>query len=1168
MTGAEEKGSLTETFLPRTLIARARFQGYQVRFFETVAVPEDLLESIRLEDIEEEILKAFSQWRIDFPSVGFDFTLTEKQRQIISVLEKILTRGRITLPSPKVEKDLREIFKSPKIESPLSFIEPLVIRGYKKTHQKTLWLDSKEENIFYEDILPKFLGENYEQFVLPQVEILSLLPQNLNMNTTGHQRVDFAIFHPRLKEKIIVEIDGEQHKEHIESDRERDRTLQEYGYTVIRIQASEIQKKSGLQLLLLSSKLSAIERMPYFPNNEIFKFINSIKIAHQIQIALLQAIQSGFLSLEDKSLWHIVADLDELGIFDKKEALAILNESVYDFVELLKNLSKLYSVKLNIEEPVCNLLSEYTKSESASAICISFSDKSATGLPTFYVQNIYFPFHIANLSFSTEPARGLEKPEEKDLEYFLQYLFRKPYFWEGQYEGIARALQGKDTLLLLPTGAGKSLVYQLASLLLPGRTVVIDPLISLMEDQIDNLAMIGIDRCIAITSQISDPQDRSRILQLFGQGEYLFAFVAPERFQTIEFRDSLRTLTVHTPIALIVVDEAHCVSEWGHDFRTAYLNIGRTSRTYCKSEGYVPPLIALTGTASRAVLKDVKRELQIEDFDAVITPKSFDRPELKFHIIFATSQEKITRLKGYLGQKLPSLFNTTTHNFYQIKGKETYSGLVFCPHVDGDYGVVSVAEEIRKDLRISTDIYSGKEPKNWEPDKYLFHKNRVTKAFKRNKIPLLVCTKAFGMGIDKPNIRYTIHLGIPPSIESFYQEAGRAGRDRRTAHCCIIVSVDDPKRVKKLLDPNTKVEEIDEIVRKLRWEENDDITRALYLHTNSFRGIGKEKQDIEEVLRHLGDISNKREQPITLSNLERNIVEKALHRLLLIGVVSDYTIDYSKDEFTVILSGASKEEMIEAYGKYVASYLDNRSQVEKEKASKLLHLPIFEFIMGMVDLLLHFIYEVIERGRRSALYEMLLACTDSSSTDKDFRQRILRYLQETEYSKRLEEIINDKEAGIKKCMHIINNEVNSPNEAAELRGEVSRYLESYPDHPALLMLRSLSEIFSKDKNREVTKQNFIASISFAQTNYGLSDDIVFDFSAWAISKIADQDKELAEELILELFQLTKSSKRFLARTLIEKLPIELAEIPAWFLLARLQEMSSDLILEKREDNGN
>jgi ssDNA-binding Zn-finger/Zn-ribbon topoisomerase 1 len=222
----KEKRSLTETFFPRTLIARERLQNYRVRFFETVAVSEDLLEKLAFEYIEEEILKAFSQWKIDFPVEESKFTLNERQCQIISVLEKILLRGRIMLPSPQLEVEFKEIFlKTSKTESSLSLIESLVLKGYQKS-QKYLWLDSKEENIFYEDILSKFLGENYKQFVLPQVELSSLLPPNVN--TTGRQRADFAIFHPRLEEKIIVEIDGEQHKGHIESDKERDRALQEY----------------------------------------------------------------------------------------------------------------------------------------------------------------------------------------------------------------------------------------------------------------------------------------------------------------------------------------------------------------------------------------------------------------------------------------------------------------------------------------------------------------------------------------------------------------------------------------------------------------------------------------------------------------------------------------------------------------------------------------------------------------------------------------------------------------------------------------------------------------------------------------------------------------------------------------------------------------------------
>ncbi|MEJ5230351.1 MAG: RecQ family ATP-dependent DNA helicase, partial [Pseudothermotoga sp.] len=1075
---------------------------------------------------------------------------------------------RITMLSPQLEADLEQFFNVQEAEISFSSVRDSVIQGCRKVH-KPLWFDSEEERIFHDEILPKLLGENYDRFVLPQVHLSSLIPFEPDTDLSLYGRVDFALFVPWLEERFVIEIDGEHHKSHGMSDWQRDKVLQEHGYTVVRVGAQEIRNRSGGQLSFLSSKLSKAKEIvsQNAKAHNVLKFINAVKIAHQIQIVLLQALQSGFLDFDEKTSWQIVTDLNEIGLFDNEEAFVVLQRAVEDFEELLHRLSNLYSVDFKMQKSLCTLLSEFSRRQSEHALYISFSHKTVSELPTFFVQNIYVPFHIANSSSSVSPAiGGLKEPKEEDLQYFLRYLFRKPYFWEGQYEGISRALQGKDVLLLLPTGGGKSLVYQLASMLLPGRTVVIDPIISLMEDQIDNLARIGIDRCVAITSQIVDPKDKSRVIQLFGQGEYLFAYVAPERFQTVEFRESLRTLTVHTPIALIVIDETHCVSEWGHDFRTAYLNIGRVSRQYCESHGYVPPLIALTGTASRAVLKDVQRELQIEDFDAIITPKSFDRKELKFHILYSKSQEKMATLKGYFKQ-LPSLFNSSFSSFYQTRGDETYSGLVFCPHVGGDFGITKVKEEIDKDLRIPNDIYSGKEPKFWSTDQYRSHKQRATRFFKRNKIPLLVCTKAFGMGIDKPNIRYTIHFGLPTSIESFYQEAGRAGRDRKIAHCCIIVSVDDLERAKRLLNPNTRVEEIDRVIREMNKEDNDDITRVFYFHINAFRGIDKEKEDVRTVLSKLSDVSKRSVKTILANECfyenrddqrsPREITEKALHRLLVIGVVSDYTINYAHDEFTVTVSGATKEEIIEAYGRYVASYLYSRRQVEVEKASRLLSFPHNQFVLGIVDLLLRFIYDVIERGRRRAFYEMVLACSNSP-TDEQFRQRILRYLESTEYSETLEEVINDQKAGLEKCKDLFGM-VCSFNEAAELRGQVSRYLESYPDHPSLLMLRSLSEVFSKDRNWEVVKQNFTASISSALENYGLSEKVVYEFASWALSVLAIRDRDYARELVVELLQ--KRPERLLARKLVEILPTELAEIPAWFLLTRLQQDCETLILK-------
>jgi len=594
------------------------------------------------------------------------------------------------------------------------------------------------------------------------------------------------------------------------------------------------------------------------------------------------------------------------------------------------------------------------------------------------------------------------------------------------------------------------------------------------------------------------------------------------------------------------------------------LNIGRTSRNYCKFNNTIPPLIGLTGTASRAVLKDVQRELQIDDFNAIITPQSFNRPELKFSVIHASSDEKMARMLGYLTKSLPDLFNATSAKFYGNNEENTYSGLLFCPHVNGDFGVVHISEEINHELGINSAPYSGGKPKNWGQGSHSEYKQKLARDYKRNMIPLLVCTNAFGMGIDKSNIRYTIHYNIPPSIEAFYQEAGRAGRNRKTAYCSIIISNDDPKRTEALLNENTSVEDISNAVKNI-WETSDDITRRLYFHTQAFRGISQEKRDIEEIIGKLGDISRSRKETVTIPEIildftrdiaqARTITEKALHRLLLVGIISDYTIDYNLNEFHVKLAGLSKEEIIETYGKYIAGYHQGRSDKEVAETTSLLHLSLVDFTIGIIDRLLHFIYDVIERGRRRALHEMLLTCSVSSK-DKDIRKRILQYLEETEYSKSLEELLSANEVGIKEAKDIIAS-LCSPNEAAELRGQVARYLGSIPDHPSLLILRSVSEALSRDRKKDVVIDNFIAAVASALTKYGVKRNILFDFISWTMLSIMRADNNLAKVLLQKLFE--NYPDRYFAKNIIQELPIDFLEVPAWYLLHELQKDCAQLI---------
>ncbi len=952
-------------FFPRAIKASSRRRDKKVRFVESTAVPASILEELNSGGFNERLLNALSQWRIDYPDRG-DSYLDEKTKQVLSVLEKILTRGRITLLSPALESKLLAGFGRG-VELKADSYFSVFLLGYERSSDPGDF-DRAEEAVFYGEVCPYILGRNFRQFVIPGISLSTLIDEESPPRVRELQRVDFALFHPLIWNPLAVEIEG---RTPIDEEKKHEALLRA-GYQVLRIKAEDLMEMDADDIAEKYSMLGEIKGMlagVSRPSPGLARLAYAFKFAHELQFALLTGLLEGLLTTGEDREWLIYTDLHRTGLFDEDEAAFLTEETIADFRETLARLLNIYSLKGPVPPIRSELLFDERIGFSENTIFVSFTGMESPGLPTIELSDVYFPFHIAHRSFPVSPLiQNLDEPSIDDLRYFLRYLFRKEDFWEGQYEGIKRTMMGRDTLLLLPTGAGKSLVYQLASMLLPGRTVVIDPIISLMEDQIDNLSAAGIDRCIAITSQIESPEHRARALALFGKGEYIFAFVAPERFQTREFRDSLRSLTEHTPIALIVVDEAHCVSEWGHDFRTAYLNIGRTSREYCRSFRRTPPLLALTGTASRAVLKDIQRELRIEGFEAVITPRTFDRPELRFSVIYSKSAAKSGVLRDYLTKDLPSLFGVGAEDLYVPRGEDTYSGLIFCLHVNGDFGVKKVAEYIRNELGIHAEIYSGREPKGRDPDEYREYKRRMLRQFKRNEIPLLVCTKAFGMGIDKPNIRFTIHYGLPPSIEAFYQEAGRAGRDRRRAYCTIMVSVDNPGRSRFLLDPNTPVEEIQRQLKSIEWEDNDDVTRVLFLHTKSFRGIESEKREIRRVIDELGDISTEGKKLLHAENEEeRSVVEKALHRLLLIGVVADYTIDYSKNDFTVHLSGRNKYEIVETYGEYIESYLHSRREVEERKARRLLSLPYVDFVMEMAGLLLNFIYDVIERSRRRAL---------------------------------------------------------------------------------------------------------------------------------------------------------------------------------------------------------
>ena len=343
-----------------------------------------------------------------------------------------------------------------------------------------------------------------------------------------------------------------------------------------------------------------------------------------------------------------------------------------------------------------------------------------------------------------------------DLQNILKTYFGYDEFRNGQDKLIESIIEGRDALGIMPTGGGKSICYQLPAIALDGITIVISPLISLMKDQVDSLNELGINA--AFINSTLDNGEFLQILEGIRGNSYKIVYVAPERLNT----DSFINLVKDIRISLVAVDEAHCISQWGHDFRPSYLEIPRFINLLKQR----PAVAAFTATATKEIIKEIKRLIGLRNPIEVTT--GFDRPNLYYQVLKVSNKSKF--LIEYLNE-----------NF------KTESGIVYCATRKSVESLV----KILNDKGFSAVGYHGgmnSEERQNNQDEFILGNKR-----------LIVATNAFGMGIDKPDVRFVIHYNMPKNMEAYYQEAGRAGRDGEKSDCILLYSASDIVKQKLMI---------------------------------------------------------------------------------------------------------------------------------------------------------------------------------------------------------------------------------------------------------------------------------------------------------------------------------------------------------------------------------
>lgn len=1076
--------------------------------FQTLSVPDTVFS-----EKEELDLKKHCKFRVWYEKILTDNAadIPSAEKNIYSLVLRLLNRGFILKTGKATAKKLGKEFNKSQ------YGKAEMLTDYIEYKNPVMQCDSLRERRFAQDYFPSVLGKSWASYVISQPSMDELIPKD-NMRYDDC-RADFLVSNYSSQIRpLIIELDGYEHKDSSVYDRVRRMTLRNNGYDVMSFNNYELDRGSEKVKANLADYFAV--DIPEHIVTVDSRYLAACKMQHQFAIAIVKALEKGYITKKASFKASVSTKL-----FNDLETAFILQTAIDEVEELIGKYCELYGIELDID----------LNDESGHPVHINIGD----GEPSFKgitIRDSCFVWDYLCTLEKFDPQIRPKKTLSKLLSFFSEYIFGIDKFRPGQLKALQYLLHKEDCVALLPTGSGKSLIYQLTSYLVPGMIVVISPLKSLIIDQISNLAYrFGINNTVGIMSRSGQSQleQRKNDIRHMKCNSSSLLYISPERLQIPSFREDLKDMLQNNNVFAVAVDEAHCASEWGHDFRPSYLVIGRNCKKMFSDASGSPAIAALTGTASTNVREDIIRILQINR-NRIVYPETFERKNLHFSVYKCDSEEKTQNLSYMIRHDLPEMLEKSFEEFAAKKGADTSSGIIFTPYTKGrktEYSAMPIAESLSMEIpELKIANYFSSVPDKYDRETWEAIIASNAKAFREDKVNLLVATKAFGMGIDKANIRYTIHDCFPQSIESFYQEAGRAGRDDKPSQCLVLFSDANTETNEKLMDISLNLEELRKQFHD--YEKMDDVHAMLYFHLNGFRGIEDECNTANKIIdilpleyktgQHIDICTNRQDFTNAEQDDNGKAIAQAVVRLLRLGVFEDYMYDYSKKTYVVIIGQIVPSSVKKKFEGYIRSYSQADVLPQMVKLSRIVGIGK-DYLKAVTKQLIEYTYGQIEHSRRQQLisiYTLMkkVAYDEPDEQNEKIKDEIDKYfsLPKDKKGDPIYDILQSPDIRFDIALELgdkASDNYLEKEEASTLAGRATHELESASTRPDLILLRVIAQVIAGEYNARMLANDITAAERFAKERYNIDGATLKETIENTYNIILENDTDLFDTVV-------------------------------------------------------